>query len=221
VIVAIDGPAGSGKSTTARRVAEDLGYYHLDSGLMYRAVALPLLWSGKPASAVKLQDFADLTATYEGGMLRLRLAGEDIQPLLRDPEVASMASRVAMLGPVRHALLGMQRSLGERYGAAPGLVAEGRDMGTVVFPEAAVKIFMTASLAVRAQRRHQEFLESGKQANLEVITASIAQRDRQDRERTLSPLRRASDAISLNTDHYSIDAQVAFVVDHVRNQERV
>jgi len=174
VIVAIDGPAGSGKSTTARRVAEELGYYHLDSGLMYRAVALPLLRSGKPASAVNLQDFTDLTATYEGGVLCLRLAGEDIQPLLRDPEVASMASRVARLGSVRRALLVIQRSLGERYGAAPGLVAEGRDMGTVVFPEAAVKIFMTASLAIRAQRRHQELLESGKQADLEAITTSIA-----------------------------------------------
>ena len=220
MIVAIDGPSGSGKSTTARRVAEVLGYFHLDTGLMYRAVAYTVLSNSTSGSVVDTSDFSGLCATYENGALRLLLEQEDIVPFLRTPEVASMASRVATFESVRKVLRLLQQSVGARYGSDPGLVAEGRDMGTVVFPEAPVKIFMTASLRIRAQRRRTQLLQKGVSADIEDLRRSMEQRDRKDEERAHSPLRPASDAIFLNTDHYTISGQVARVVSLVRERQQ-
>ncbi len=221
LIVAIDGPAGSGKSSTARRVADVLGYYYMDSGMMYRGVALALLRQPGIREEQEVRKYlaaVPLEVTFDGDVLCLHLDGEDIRPRLRDPAVSAKASAVARLQAVRAALVGMQRTLGVRYGNAPGLVVEGRDMGTVVFPEAPVKIFMTASLDVRARRRHNELVSQGYVSDLADVLASIAARDRQDVERRLSPLRKAPDALVLDTDHCSMDAQVAFVVAQVLEQ---
>ena len=157
-----------------------------------------------------------LTAAYEKGALCLRLTGEDILPLLRDPEVSAMASKVAVLQPVRWALVAMQRALGREYGVTPGLVVEGRDIGTEVFPDAEVKIFMTASLGVRARRRHAELLARGQVMALDAIESAIALRDRQDARRKHSPLRQARDAIVLDTDSYSMEEQVEFILARIR-----
>ena len=221
MIVAIDGPAGSGKSTTARLLAEDLGFFHLNSGLFYRGVALACLHLHSPITAAdvaRMLRSRPLTADFENRALVLRLAGDNVNMLLRDPPVSAMASQVATLQPVRTTLVAMQRDLGQAYGEAPGLVVEGRDIGTVVFPHAPVKIFMTASLAVRAQRRYAQLVAGGQAADRSVVESAMDERDRQDAARKHSPLRKAHDAIVLNTDHYTIAGQVAFIARRVREQ---
>ncbi len=187
---------------------------------MYRGVALAFLRHEPPPTGSEVAHFLGtqpLTAAYEKGAFCLRLAGEDVRPLLRGPEVSAMASQVAALQPVRTALVTMQRALGRKYGVTPGLVVEGRDIGTVVFPDAEVKIFMTASLAVRARRRHAELLaKGGQEVTLDAIEAAIALRDQQDARRKHSPLRQARDAIVLDTDSYSMEEQVAFILARIR-----
>jgi len=223
VIVAIDGPAGSGKSTTARSVAARLGFFHINTGAMYRAVALAFLrleTAATPEGAAALLPALKLDVRYEQGRQRLWLDGEDVTDALNHPDVGRMASRVATLAPVRERLVAEQRRLGRRYGADPGVVLEGRDIGTVVFPEAHVKIFMVADPAVRAQRRQDELAASGTHVSIASVLEEIQERDRQDRQRALSPLRRAPDAIELDTTHRSIEAQVQFVVDRVRERDQ-
>ncbi|MFQ5569016.1 MAG: (d)CMP kinase [Rhodothermales bacterium] len=223
MIVAIDGPAGSGKSTTARAVARELGYVYLDTGALYRAVALAFLqtetdpYSQDAARHLRSQN---IDVYYERGEMRLRLNGEEVSEKIRHPEVGKMASRVGTLPVVREMLVAQQRRIGKAYADAPGVVLEGRDIGTVVFPDADVKIFMVADPEVRARRRQAELAEQGTHVTQEQILAEIQQRDRQDVERTLSPLLKADDAVELNTTGCSFDEQVQFVIDRVRERER-
>ena len=195
MIIAIDGPVGSGKSTVARRVAELMGYTHLDSGAMYRSIAWKALRDGvpldSPAQLAALAEAARIDLVPRGGKLHVVLDGEDITDLIRTREVSHAASVVAVVPGVRHPMVAEQR----RAGAHGGIVMEGRDIGTAVFPHADLKVFLDASPEVRAERRQRELQEKGEGLELEKVLADVRERDRRDREREMSPLVRAADAI--------------------------
>jgi len=205
LIIAIDGPVGSGKSTVARRVAAMLGYTHLDSGAMYRAVGLKAIRQGVPLDSPeglsKLAESAHIDLTPRDGKLAVILDGEDVTEAIRAPEVSHAASVVAVVPGVRHPMVAEQR----RAGAAGGVVMEGRDIGSVVFPHADLKIFLDASAEVRAGRRQRELDENGESQEFEKVLAEVHQRDRRDREREMSPLVRAADAVEL--DNTAMDAE--------------
>jgi len=214
-IITIDGPAGSGKSTTARRVAERLGYSYLDSGALYRAVTwaalqqnLDLQDSERVARLAEQLDL-DIQAVESG--LRILVNGRDVSHEIRMPEVTQAIAPVAANPGVRRALLGTQR----RFGEQGGVVAEGRDMGTVVFPDADVKFFMVASLQERAKRRQAELAAKGVAVPLEELMNALQQRDDSDSRRTHSPLLRPQDAIDIDTSRLSIDEQVDLVIREV------
>jgi cytidylate kinase len=205
LIIAIDGPVGSGKSTVARRVAELLGYTHLDSGAMYRAVAWKALREGVPLDAPDL--LAELAADARidlvpgGGKLRVFLDGEDVTDLIRTAEVSQAASLVAVVPGVRHPMVEEQR----RAGSRGGVVMEGRDIGSIVFPHAGLKIFLEASPEVRAARRQSEHQEKGEVMDFEKVLAEVQERDRRDRGRAMSPLVCAPDAVIV--DNSAMDAE--------------
>lgn len=205
LIIAIDGPVGSGKSTVARRVAEMLGYTHLDSGAMYRAVGLKALRVGVPLDSPErlstLADSAHIDLVSQSGKLRVVLDGEDVTEAIRSPEVSHAASVVAVVPGVRHPMVAEQR----RAGAQGGVVMEGRDIGSVVFPDADLKIFLDASPEVRAARRQREHEEKGERMDFETVLAEVHARDRRDREREMSPLVRAADAVLV--DNTAMDAE--------------
>ena len=205
LIIAIDGPVGSGKSTAARRVAELLGYTYLDSGAMYRALAWKALGRSVPLdSAGKLEALAretriDLEAA-PGGQ-RVRLDGADVTEAIRSAEVSQASSKVAMFAGVRKVLVAEQR----RAGVQGGVVMEGRDIGTVVFPDADLKIYLDASVEVRAERRWQEYQQRGETIELARMIEEVRDRDRRDRSREASPLVRAPDAVLV--DNTAMDAE--------------
>lgn len=203
-VLAIDGPAGAGKSVTARAVAERLGLRHVDSGAMYRAVA----WLAR-SKGVALDDERGILALLDRVRLEaapdgLRADGEHVEPHIRSAEAGEAASRVAIHQRLRRRLVQLQRSLA----AAPGLVMEGRDIGTVVFPKADLKLFLTASVEARARRRHSELEARGEPADLAAIEAMIRDRDRRDEEREASPLKPAPDAIPMDTTGLSLEEQI-------------
>jgi len=211
-VLAIDGPAASGKGTVAKRVADALGFHYLDSGSLYRLVALQALRQG-----VDVADEATLAAlarrldcSFAGG--RLWLAGADVTDAVRDETVSAAASRVAVHPGVRSALLERQQG----FRQPPGLVAEGRDMGTVVFPDAAVKIFVTASAEERAARRGKQLAEKGIDVNIQSLLRDIRDRDERDGKRAVAPLKPADDATVLDTTGMTIEAVVAAVLARAR-----
>ncbi len=220
MIVTIDGPAGSGKSTTARRAAEALDYVYLDTGAMYRTVALGFLRADAaptPDGAAAVLPSLRVNVRYDGPQMRVFLGEEEVTAQIRSPEVGQTVSDVSALAPVREHMVEEQQRIGRAQDEIHGgVVLDGRDTGTVVFPEADLKIFMVADLDERARRRQQEYAESGDERSLDEVRAEIAQRDRQDRHRDLAPLRRAADAVELDTTDCTIAEQVAFVVDHVK-----
>jgi histidinol-phosphate aminotransferase len=211
LIVALDGPAGAGKSTVAKRVAERAGLTLVDTGAIYRAVALLALRSGTspddaPALAALAADLATkLRFRIEGTHNRVLIGDEDVSAAIRTPEVSALASSTSRHAPVRRALLELQRSLGRR---SPGAVLEGRDIGTVVFPDADVKAFVTASPEERARRRHKELAEKGTHQPYEAVLDEIVQRDKQDSERAEAPLKPAPDAAIVDTTGKTLDAVV-------------
>jgi len=224
VIIAIDGPAGAGKSTTARRVAERLGYPYLDTGAMYRALALALLRQDPtldPERAREALARVQLRVAWDNGRLRVFLDSEDVTEAIRTPEVSQAASRISAWPEVRARLLEEQRRIGraweQQYG---GVVLDGRDIGTVVFPEAEVKVFLVADPEERARRRQRELAERGQEVPLEQVLAEILQRDAQDQQRAVAPLRKADDAVELDTTSLSIDEQVQRVYELVRERQR-
>lgn len=223
MIVTIDGPAGSGKSTTARAVARRLGYLYLDTGAMYRAVALCFLRGGAETSREAARDLLEglsVDVRYEGGEMRVSLNGEDVSGRIRDQEVGAMASEISSLRPVRQKMVREQRRIGrEREQTEGGVVLDGRDTGTVVFPDAEVKIFMVADPEERARRRQKEHAQAGRDVPLAQIREEIERRDRQDRNRDIAPLRRADDAVTLDTTDRTVEDQVEFVLDCVRRTE--
>ncbi len=216
-VVAIDGPAGAGKSTVARRVADELGFVLVDTGAMYRAVALAASRAGVPFSdgaavgavAAALVDEGALGfERADGGGVRVLLRGEDVSTAIRTPEMSQGASTVSAHPPVRAALLAMQR----QAGAGGGVVLEGRDIGTVVFPDAEVKIFLTASDEVRAARRHAELVAKGQDVTLDATLADIRERDARDSGRDVAPLKQASDAVRVDSSSMSIDDAVGEIL---------
>ncbi len=214
-IITIDGPAGSGKSTTARRVAERLGYNYLDSGALYRAVTWAALHQNldlqdsEAVAQLAEQLNLDMQAVEKG--LRILVNGRDISLEIRMPEVTQAIAPVAANPGVRRALLDAQR----RFGDQGGVVAEGRDMGTVVFPDADVKFFMVASLQERAKRRQAELAAKGVAVPIEELMNALQQRDDSDSRRTHSPLLRPHEAIDIDTSRLSINEQVELVIREV------
>ncbi|MEM9874659.1 MAG: (d)CMP kinase [Myxococcota bacterium] len=213
-IIAIDGPAGAGKRTAARLLAARLGYVLLDTGALYRTVALAarregIDWDDEEGVSILARTLVDARAlrmVRHDQAARVELRGEDVSAAIRDREISAGASRVSAFPAVREALLGVQRQIGED---GPGVVAEGRDMGTVVFPDASFKFFLTASLDVRARRRHEELLARGKAVGLAATRREVDQRDHFDRTRAIAPLRRAFDAVLIDTSDVDLDAVVA------------
>ena len=210
-VIAIDGPSASGKGTVASRVAAALGYHYLDSGSLYRLVALAAMRSGVPLDDETrvAREAASLPARFEDG--RVLLGGDDVTELIREEICSVGASKVAVLPAVRDALLDRQRD----FRVAPGLVAEGRDMGSVVFPDATLKFFLTASAEVRAGRRYKQLIEKGLTANMESLTKDLQERDARDAARTVAPLKKLADAVLLDTSQMAIDEAVAFVLERV------
>jgi CMP/dCMP kinase len=218
-VITIDGPSGSGKGTISRALAKALGWGLLDSGALYRLVAL----AGRQAS-VALDDgpaLARLAAEFdirfgsnESDEEVVWLAGREVTSAIRTEEAGNDASKVAALSPVRAALLDRQR----RFAVFPGLVADGRDMGTVVFPGADLKIFLTAGPAERALRRYKQLKEKGVTANLAALSLEIAERDKRDMSRAISPLVASADAVTVDTTGMSIDAVLGRVSDLARGR---
>ena len=211
-VVTIDGPSGVGKSTVSRKLAAELGYTYLDTGAMYRAVALGCVKNGvdvedEAAVAVVLDtlDIRLLPPQTADDDVRVLLNGEDVSREIRTPEAGMLASRVSALLPVRQKLTAMQQTMGR----AGGLVAEGRDTGTVVFPDAAWKFFLDAPPEERARRRALQLREQGQEVDEQKLLAQIIERDRQDRERTIAPLVKAEDAVVIDSSNLSADEVAA------------
>ena len=213
-VIAIDGPSASGKGTVSAQVAHALGFHFLDSGSLYRLVGLAALDRG-----VALDDAAaiaalarDLNAVFRAGSVELD--GLDVTRSIREERVGAAASKVAALQPVREALVARQRA----FRAPPGLVADGRDMGSVIFPDAELKIYLTADPAERARRRYKQLIDKGMSASMPDLLEEIRERDARDSERAAAPLRKCPDAIELDTTGISIEAAVDQVLALYRNR---
>ena len=215
-VIAIDGPSGSGKGTVAQLLATELGWHFLDSGAMYRILAYAAGQRGIALDdAGALTDLArNLLVIFSPLDSKIALDGIDIRDEIRTESAGNAASKVAAIPEVRVALLARQRA----FRTAPGLVADGRDMGTVVFPDAAVKVFLTASAEERARRRYKQLIEKGLDANLPDLVTAIAERDRRDAERSVAPLKPAADAEILDTSDLDIAQSVAQVRALVRRR---
>lgn len=224
-VVAIDGPAGAGKSTVTQRVASALGYQRVDTGAIYRAVAFLCVERGIPWDqeqavsevALELARTGSLQLSTSGDDVAVRVHGRDVSHEIRSREASTGASQVSQLPSVRSALLVLQRELGKDG----GVVLEGRDIGSVVFPDAEAKFFLTASASVRAERRLAEMAERGDKLPLETMIREVNERDRRDTERPIAPLLQAPDAIVVDSSDMDIDEVVEIMVAHVRTREQL
>ena len=204
-ILAIDGPAGAGKSSVAKALAQRLGYRYVNTGAIYRTIALFALRNNLEDEDQIAKAAIELEMSFEGD--NVRLSGEDVSDAIREPDVALMASKVSVLPKVRNSLLELQRRLA--LGAKEGAVLEGRDIGTVVFPDAETKVFLTASAETRAKRRTRQIEEKGGNASYEKILAEIVERDERDSARAIAPLRPAEDAVAVDSDGKTLEDVVA------------
>lgn len=209
--IAIDGPAGAGKSTIAKTLAKELGFVYVDTGAMYRAMAYFFLQKGidkdDEAGITAAVDGADVTIRYEDGAQQVLLNGENITGSLRTEQVGNMASATSIYPAVRTKLVALQQKLAK----TTDVIMDGRDIGTCVLPDAQVKIYLTASVETRAARRYKELIEKGESADLEKIAADIEERDYRDMHREMSPLRQAEDAVLVDSSEMSIDEVVAVI----------
>lgn len=211
IVVAIDGPAGAGKSTIAKLVAEKLGYAYIDTGAMYRSVAWKFLQTGKEFDEGFISELAHTMVIEfkpEANVNRVFVDGTEVTSAIRSTEVTANVSRVAAIGAVREAMVAQQRRMGE----TGGVLMDGRDIGTVVFPNAQLKIFLTATVEERAMRRYKELVAKGEAVELEQLKADIASHDKQDSERAISPLRQAEDALYLDTSAMNIEQVTAKII---------
>jgi len=213
-VVAIDGPTASGKGAVSEGVAAALGWHYLDSGALYRLAGLAALRAGIAPDDVQglVRLASGLDIAFDGSAVRL--AGEDVGAAIRATEVGAMASRIASHGPLRAALLARQRALRR----APGLVADGRDMGTVVFPDAVLKIFLTAAVEVRAERRYKQLIEKGFSATLADLLHDLRERDARDAGRAAAPLVAAEDAVLVDSSERSLAQVIELVVGMARDR---
>ncbi|MBR5803977.1 MAG: (d)CMP kinase [Bacteroidaceae bacterium] len=218
ITIAIDGYSSCGKSTMAKDLAREIGYIYIDSGAMYRAVTLYCiekgLFNGKEIDNDKLKEEIDhihisFTLDPSTGRPRTQLNGTDVEDRIRTMEVSSRVSIIAAIDFVRTALVALQQEMGQ----AKGIVMDGRDIGTTVFPDAELKIFVTASAEIRAERRYKELQEKGENANFDEILANVKERDHIDETRAVSPLRRAEDALLLDNSHLTIVEQKTWLIE--------
>ncbi|MDE6435584.1 MAG: (d)CMP kinase [Lachnospiraceae bacterium] len=216
--IAIDGPAGAGKSTIAKKVAKEMDYIYVDTGAMYRAIAYYLV-----TNQIDIEDEKALTAAcesieieirYENNAQQVYLNGENVTPYLRTEETGNMASKSSAKPPVRAALLDLQRNMAKEY----NVVMDGRDIGTMVLPNAEVKIYLTASSKERANRRYKELLEKGEQPDFDKIEADIIERDERDMNRAIAPLKQAEDAVLVDSSDMSIEEVVDTILTAARKK---
>jgi len=211
-VIAIDGPSASGKGTIARRVADELSFHYLESGALYRLIALVSLRDRVRAEKALAEVAERMAINFVGGTIFL--SNQDVTLDVRSEEVSKRASEVAKIPEVRKRLLKRQRA----FRRPPGLVADGRDMGTVVFPDATLKLFLTASPEVRAERRYKQLIDKGIPANLRSLSRDLAERDARDRNRTVAPLVPAPDSQVLDSSALSIDAVAELIVRWYRER---
>ncbi|WP_297964309.1 (d)CMP kinase [uncultured Anaerovibrio sp.] len=215
LVVAIDGPAGAGKSTVAQMAAKELGFTYIDTGAMYRAVAWKSLQQGQPVSDELINEVVqdiDIVLDYKEGKTRVFVDGTEVTTAIRTPEVTAIVSQVAALGPVRERLTDLQRKM-----ATEGsVIMDGRDIATNVLPNADIKIFLTASIEERAHRRYKEMKAKGYDVDLKQLQEEIGARDKADSEREISPLVQAEDAELLDTSHMTIGEVVQAILDRCR-----
>ena len=219
--IAIDGPAGAGKSTIAKRIAKELGYVYVDTGAMYRAVTLYALENGAIVNGIVDEERVeamlgdidiDFRFNAERGASDIYVNGDLVEGKIRTIEVSNCVSPVSSIGAVRHKLVAMQQQMGRKG----GVVMDGRDIGTVVFPDAELKIYMTADAMVRAERRFKELTAKGDNVTLEQIYDNVVSRDKADMTRAISPLRKAEDAIVLDNSHMSVEEQMTWFDEQYR-----
>lgn len=218
LIIAIDGPASSGKSTTAKELAKALGYVYLDTGAMYRACGLQafrdkISLDDEDALAKMMQNIK-IEIKYSQPNNTVLLNGEDVSQLIREPHVGQLASAISAIGVVREGMTTLQRKMGK----SKGIVMDGRDIGTVVFPEAEFKFFLIADLKVRAKRRFLEEKKSGSLKSLAEVEEEIAARDQKDYNRAIAPLKQADDAIVIDSTHLTVSQQVAKILEVIRSK---
>jgi cytidylate kinase len=218
LIIAIDGPSGAGKSTLAKRLAKELNFVYLDTGAMYRALALKVLREGidlaDDARLAELVRVTQIDLQEQGGKLEVLLDGRDVAGEIRTPEVSQLASKVSALRVVRARMLELQRAMGQRG----SVVAEGRDIGTVIFPAAEVKIFLDASIRERARRRYDELRAAGRTVDFAETLREIEERDKRDSGRDLAPLCKAEDALLIDSSSFSADEVAAMVLAEVQKK---
>lgn len=215
LVVAIDGPAGAGKSTVAQMAAKELGFTYIDTGAMYRAVAWKSLQQGKAVTDALINDVVkdiDIVLDYKEGKTRVFVDGTEVTSEIRTPEVTGIVSQVAALGPVRERLTDLQRKMATQG----SVIMDGRDIATNVLPNADIKIFLTASIEERADRRYKEMKAKGYDVDLKKLQEEIAARDKADSEREISPLVQAEDAELLDTSDMSIEEVVKAILDRCR-----
>ena len=215
--IAIDGPAGAGKSTIAKKVAAELGFIYVDTGAMYRAMALYMIKNGiradEPEKISAICESADITIRHENGEQVVLLNGENVNGLIRTEEVGNMASASSVNGDVRRKLVELQQKLASET----DVVMDGRDIGTVVLPNADVKVYLTASSRVRAERRFKELTAKGENCDIDVIEKDIIERDYRDMHREISPLKQADDATLVDSSDMTIDEVAKTIVDLYKN----
>ncbi|MGH7825887.1 MAG: (d)CMP kinase [Candidatus Binatia bacterium] len=218
LIIAIDGPSGAGKSTLAKRLAKDLGFTYLDTGAMYRALALKILHTrtdlaDEPALKTLVAN-TEINLVERSGSLLVFLDGVEVSDMIRTPEVSQMASKASAVKIVRERMLELQRKAGHKG----KVVAEGRDIGTVVFPEAEVKIFLNASVDERARRRFEELRAAGRKVTIEETLREMNERDKRDSERDLAPLCKAADAVTIDNSLLSVSEVAKRALEQVRKR---
>ena len=214
IIIAIDGPAGSGKSTAAKNLAQKLGFIYVDTGAMYRAITYIAMQRGivdDIRAVIDMMKNLDISLKFENGVTRVFVNGEEITDFIRTQEVNSKVSDISVIPQVREELVKLQRQMG----AKGNLIAEGRDTTTVVFPQADIKVFLTATLDERAKRRYKEYLEKNINTTLDEVRDSIANRDRIDSGREVSPLRKADDAIEIDNSNTPIEEEIEFLLKKI------
>lgn len=218
ISVAIDGPSGAGKSTVARAAAMRLCYVYVDTGAMYRAIGLAVCRkgvSGEDAAGIAAALHGiEIALRYENGTQHVLLCGEDVSDAIRTPEIAYYASKVSAVPEVRQFLLDLQRNMAKKS----NILMDGRDIGTVILPDAQVKIFLTASAKCRAERRYRELIAKGQDVTLERVLSDIESRDEQDRTRAIAPLRQAEDAVLLDTGNLTLEESIEAVLRIIREK---